>query len=140
MTTAAKQLSPKDHILVAWRQPRTSNDEMDGETLEIRRAIFLGFSEDSFTVNYFTMMEEGAEDLGIPGNGFLMDTQGNLIGLRGESPSTQAQYLYLQQDAPADDADAVAPLGALESGMSIFLILEALERWADYGPRVNSHD
>ena len=86
------------------------------------------------------MLPENAEDPGVHGNGFLLDTQGNLIGLRGDSPLTQAQRLYLQQEAPDDDWEATAPPGALESGTSIFLLLEALERWADNGPRVNTEE
>lgn len=140
MATAARQLAPKDHILVAWRQPRSVNDDMDGESLEVRRAIFLGFSEDSSIVHYFSVLPENAEDPGVHGNGFLLDTQGNLIGLRGDSPLTQAQRLYLQQEAPDDDWEATAPPGTLESGTSIFLLLEALERWADNGPRVNTEE
>jgi hypothetical protein len=140
MAAAARQLAPKDHILVAWRQPRSVNDDMDGESLEVRRAIFLGFSEDSSIVHYFSVLPENAEDPGVHGNGFLLDTQGNLIGLRGDSPLTQAQRLYLQQEAPDDDWEATAPPGTLESGTSIFLLLEALERWADNGPRVNTEE
>ena len=145
MGTSARRLSQHSPFFVAWRLPREQSDtRVDGELLVIRRAIFLGFSEDTYTVFYYTLGPSqdslvGEDVNGVDNNGWLFDDQGNLVGMRGPSPLPQSQREeFLRQELDDDDPFATPPRGIFEHGVSIFLLLEILERWSDNGPRARS--